>query len=269
MSKRSRERQLAKLAARRQAERDARRHRRGRVLGAIGALAAVLLAAGLGLYLFGGNDTEAAGTHSTSGSPAAPAVACGGAVPRDAVDKKPTFDKVPKMTIDPDKTYTATVSTSCGKIVILLDQKAAPIGVNNFVFLADKGFYDGLTFHRIVADFVIQGGDPNGDGTGGPGYGFKIETTPDVTFDKAGILAYANSGPDSNGSQFFITLQPTPQLDPSPQGSFTIFGRVIKGMDVVRQIGAIPGTQNPGIQGENSVPTQTVYIESVTISTEK
>ncbi len=172
------------------------------------------------------------------------------------------------MTIDPDKTYTATITTSCGEIVVLLNQEAAPIGVNNFVFLAEKGFYDGLTFHRIVADFVIQGGDPKGDGTGGPGYGFKIETSPDATFAEPGVLAYANSGPDTNGSQFFITLQATPQLDPGPNGEYTIFGQVVKGLDVVRQIGAIPGTENPGIPGELSVPTQTVYIESVTISTE-
>jgi cyclophilin family peptidyl-prolyl cis-trans isomerase len=270
MSKRSRERQLAKLAARRQAERDATRHRRGLILGVIGVVASVFLVAGLGLYLSNGDDTEAASpTPSASVSPAEPTIACDGAVPADAGATKPTFGKVPKMTIDPDRTYTANITTSCGNIVVLLDQKAAPIAVNNFVFLADKGFYDGLTFHRIVADFVIQGGDPKGDGTGGPGYGFEIETTPDVTFDKAGILAYANSGPDSNGSQFFITLVPTPQLDPSTQGSFTIFGRVIEGLDVVRRIGAIPGTENPGIPGENSVPTQTVYIESVTISTEQ
>jgi cyclophilin family peptidyl-prolyl cis-trans isomerase len=170
------------------------------------------------------------------------------------------------MTIDPSKTYTATMVTSCGQIVLQLDAVHAPIGVNSFVFLAKKGFYDGLTFHRIVSGFVIQGGDPKGDGSGGPGYQFATETSPKVTFDSAGLLAYANSGADTNGSQFFITLAPTPQLDPSASQSFTIFGKVIKGLDVVQKIGAIPGTPNPGIQGENSVPTQTVYIESVTIS---
>lgn len=238
-------------------------------MGAIGVVVAIGLVAGLGLYLFNGNDSEAASpSPTTSGSPADPTVACGGAVPPDAGVTKPTFAKVPKMTIDPARTYTATINTSCGQIRVLLNQEAAPIGVNNFVFLAEKGFYDGLTFHRIVADFVIQGGDPKGDGTGGPGYGFKIETTPDATFAKPGILAYANSGPDSNGSQFFITLQATPQLDPGPNGEYTIFGRVIRGLQVVRLIGAIPGTQNPGLAGENSVPTQTVYIESVTVSSE-
>ena len=170
------------------------------------------------------------------------------------------------MTIDPTKSYTATMLTSCGQIVIQLDAVHAPIGVNSFVFLAKKGFYDGLTFHRIVKDFVIQGGDPKGDGTGGPGYQFAIETSPKVTFDSAGLLAYANSGPDTNGSQFFITLAPTPQLNPSASQSFTIFGKVTQGLNIVQKIGAIPGTPNPGIPGENSVPTQTVYIESVTIA---
>ena len=221
----------------------------------------------LALFVFdGGDEVAASPSPSASESPAEATVACGGSVPADAGVQKQTYNKAPKMTIDDKAVYTATITTSCGEIEVLLNQKAAPIGVNNFIFLSEEGFYDGLTFHRIVADFVIQGGDPKGDGTGGPGYGFKIETSPKATFDKAGVLAYANSGPDSNGSQFFITLKPTPQLDPSPQGSFTIFGRVIKGFDVVREIGAISGTENPGLPGENSVPTQTVYIESITIS---
>ena len=205
-------------------------------------------------------------TGSPSASPSALPVACGGSVPKTAGEGKPTIPKPPPMTIDQTKTYTANMQTSCGTIVIQLDAVHAPIGVNSFVFLANKGFYDGLTFHRIVKDFVIQGGDPKGDGTGGPGYQFATETSPKVTFDSAGILAYANSGGDTNGSQFFITLAPTPQLDPSANQSFTIFGKVIKGLDVVKTIGAIPGTPSPGIQGENSVPTQTVYIESVIIS---
>src|SRR4029079_12349959 len=114
--------------------------------------------------------------------------------------------------------------------------KVAPTGVNSFVFLAKKGFFDGLTFHRIVdtpTPFVIQGGDPLGNGTGDPGYGFDTETSPKVTFDRAGLLAYANSGPGTNGSQFFITLDQLPQLDPSSGASYTIFGKVIGGMDVV------------------------------------
>lgn len=270
MPKRSRERQLAKLAARRQAEREAARRRRSRITGAIGAFVAITLV-GLGLFVFSGSGKgRASATPTPAASPSASQqVACGGTVPAAAGAPKPTFARRPKMTIDPTRTYTAVVETSCGRIVIRLDPQAAPAGVNNFVFLANKGFYDGLTFHRIVKGFVIQGGDPKGDGTGGPGYGFAIETKPGVTFDGAGVVAYANSGPDTNGSQFFITLAPAPQLDPTPQQSFTIFGRVVKGLDVVKRIGRIPGTPNPGIPGENSVPTQTVYIDKVTITQRK
>ena len=273
MSKRSRERQLAKLAARRQAERDAVRRRRERILRSLGIVVAMVLVATVGLFLINRKGTTTASpsptvspTGSPSASPSGLPVACGGSVPKTAGEGKPTIPQAPPMLIDPSKTYTATMQTSCGQIVIQLDAVHAPIGVNSFVFLVKKGFYNGLTFHRIVKDFVIQGGDPKGDGSGGPGYQFSIETSPNVTFDSAGLLAYANSGPDTNGSQFFITLAPTPQLNPSTNQSFTIFGKVIKGLDVVKKIGAIPGTPNPAIPGENSVPTQTVYIESVTIA---
>ncbi len=271
MGKRTRHRHLAKLAARRQAERDRRKRRRSRITGTTAIVVGVALLGTLGLFVFRDNAKDKANATpsasvSASASPsAATTVACGATAPKDASQSKPTFAKPPKMTIDPRKTYTATMLTSCGTIEMRLNPKAAPEGVNNFVFLADKGFYDGLTFHRIVKDFVIQGGDPQGNGKGGPGYGFPIETDKHVTFDKAGVVAYANGGPDTNGSQFFITLQATPQLDPTPQGSYTIFGNVIKGMDVVQKIGKIPGTSNPGIPGENSVPTMTVYIEKVTI----
>ena len=272
MSKRSRERQLAKLAARRQAERDAQRRRRQRILGTAGVVVAVVLVGAIGVFAFGGNGDDKASASPSIGpsagpseSPNATPIACDANAPRDAGQTKPSFKKAPPMTIDPAKTYVAMMETSCGKIVIALDAKHAPIGVNSFVFLARKGFYDGLTFHRIVQGFVIQGGDPKGDGSGGPGYQFATETTPKVTFDSAGLLAYANSGGDTNGSQFFITLAPTPQLNPSAQASYTIFGKVIRGLDIVKTIGDIPGTPNPAIPGENSVPTQTIYIDSVTI----
>ena len=278
MPSRSRDRHLAKLAARRQAERQQRKRRRDRIIGTTALVAGVVLVVVIGMAAFGGKSKTAAspsGKPGPSGGPGASAsaspstgplpVACGATAPKTAGEKKPTFAKAPKMTIDPSKTYVATMSTSCGTIKIELNAKAAPVGVNNFVFLADQGFYDGLTFHRIVKDFVIQGGDPQGTGQGGPGYQFKIETDNDVTFDQAGVVAYANAGPGTNGSQFFITLGPTPQLDPTPQGSYTIFGQVVGGMDVVKKIGNIPGTSNPGIPGENSVPTETVYIDKVTI----
>jgi cyclophilin family peptidyl-prolyl cis-trans isomerase len=272
MSKRSRERQLAKLAARRQAERDAQRRRRQRTLGVIGTVALVALLVLAGTIVFGGDDSTDASASPTASPSASPSagplpVACGAKAPKDAGATKPTFDKPPPMRIDSGTTYIATMKTSCGTIVIQLDAKHAPIGVNSFVFLANKGFYDGLTFHRIAAGFVIQGGDPQGTGSGGPGYLFENETSPDVTFDSRGVVAYANSGPDSNGSQFFITLAPAPNLDPTPQASYTIFGQVIDGLDIVERIGEIPGTPNPQLPGENSVPTQTVYIDTVTIST--
>jgi cyclophilin family peptidyl-prolyl cis-trans isomerase len=292
MSKRSRERHLAKLAAQRQSERDAARRRRDhRVIGALSALG-VMAAIVLGFVFFGGKSSSSASATPTvstgpttsptpSGAPGtqvatvAPTakppkvVACHGRVPKGAGKPKPQFAGPPPTTIDPTKTYVATMKTSCGTVVIKLDPKTAPVGVNSFVFLARKGFYDGLTFHRIVKGFVIQGGDPKGDGTGGAGYQFPIETNPKVTFDSAGLLAYANSGPGTNSSQFFITLAKLPQLNPSAQGSYTIFGTVVKGLDVVMRIGRVPGTANPGIPNEKSVPTQAVYIDSVTISTKK
>jgi cyclophilin family peptidyl-prolyl cis-trans isomerase len=270
MPSRSRDRHLAKLAARRQAERQQRKRRRDRIIGTTALVAGIVLIAVIGVAAFGGKSKNAAspsGTPSASATPSTGSlpVACGATAPKTAGEKKPTFAQAPKMTIDPSKTYTATMETSCGTIVIELNAEAAPVGVNNFVFLADQGFYDGLTFHRIVKDFVIQGGDPQGTGQGGPGYQFKIETDKQVTFDQPGVVAYANAGAGTNGSQFFITLQATPQLNPTAQASYTIFGQVVKGMDVVKKIGNIPGTSNPGIPGENSVPTETVYIDKVTI----
>jgi peptidylprolyl isomerase len=208
------------------------------------------------------------GTRSGSVSPVVepPAtVACGGRAPSGAGGKTPQFVGPPPMAIDTQATYTAAITTSCGAFEVELRPDIAPEAVNSFVFLANQGFYDGLTFHRIVDGFVIQGGDPLGDGTGGPGYSFEIETSPKQTFDAAGLLAYANSGPGSNGSQFFVTLDPTPELDPGgTAGEFSIFGEVTDGLDVVQAIGAVPVTQNPA-SGEPSEPTEAVYIESVTI----
>jgi peptidylprolyl isomerase len=282
MSKRSREKQLAKLAARRQAERHAAKRRRDITLGVVGGIAGLaLLVAGYAI-LTGGDEEPAAATPTPSASPAAEpgtrsgsvepvaqppsAVACGADVPSGAGGKRPQFVGPPPMMIDEQATYTATIATSCGAFEVMLRPDIAPQAVNNFVFLADEGFYDGLTFHRIVERFVIQGGDPLGDGSGGPGYSFDIETSPDQTFDAAGLLAYANSGPGTNGSQFFVTLEPTPQLDPGAgAGEYTIFGDVTQGLDVVRRIGRVPGTENPGIPDENSVPTEAVYIESITV----
>jgi cyclophilin family peptidyl-prolyl cis-trans isomerase len=136
------------------------------------------------------------------------------------------------MTIDPAKYYYATIKTEHGDIKVQLFADRAPVTVNNFVFLAREGFYDNTTFHRVLQDFMAQAGDPTGTGMGGPGYEFADEFWPGATFDRRGLLAMANAGPGTNGSQFFITFAPTPWLD----GNHTIFGEVIEGDDVLSQI---------------------------------
>ena len=139
------------------------------------------------------------------------------------------YDARPPLTIDPNASYTATFKTARGDIVVELFAKQAPNTVNNFVFLARDGFYDNITFHRVIPDFMAQGGDPEGNGRGGPGYQFADEFDQSLRHDKPGILSMANAGPNTNGSQFFITHVPTPHLD----GKHSVFGQVTEGMDVV------------------------------------
>jgi len=126
----------------------------------------------------------------------------------------------------------ATIQTEKGDIKIELFEDKAPITTKNFIDLAQKGFYDGLNFHRVIREFMIQGGDPKGDGTGGPGYNIQDEFHPDLKHDSAGILSMANSGPNSGGSQFFITEGPTPHLD----GKHAVFGKVTEGLEIVTKI---------------------------------
>jgi cyclophilin family peptidyl-prolyl cis-trans isomerase len=133
------------------------------------------------------------------------------------------------MSIDLNKTYHATFQTAKGDIKVELFAKQAPKTVNNLVFLVRAGFYDNTTFHRVLADFMAQGGDPTGTGSGGPGYRFEDEIDPGLQFDKPGLLAMANAGANTNGSQFFLTLVPTPWLN----GKHTIFGKVVTGMQVL------------------------------------
>ncbi len=130
------------------------------------------------------------------------------------------------------KKYFATIETNRGNIEIELYPQYAPKTVNNFVFLAREGFYDGVSFHRVISDFVIQGGDPTGTGRGGPGYDFEDETKNNPLKHETGVLSMANAGPNTNGSQFFITHSPQPHLN----GKHTVFGKVIGGMDVVNAI---------------------------------
>lgn len=138
----------------------------------------------------------------------------------------------PAMGIDPKKTYTATFKTDKGDIIIELHADKVPNTVNNFVFLARQGFYDGTIFHRVIADFMAQGGDPTGTGMGGPGYKFADEFLSALKHDQPGVLSMANAGPNTNGSQFFITHVPTPWLN----NKHSVFGQVTGGMDVLMSI---------------------------------
>ncbi len=142
------------------------------------------------------------------------------------------WSQPPAMQIDVNKSYAATLHTSKGDIAFELLPKSAPLAVNSFVFLARQGYFDGVTFHRVLPGFVAQGGDPTGSGMGGPGYKFDNEIDPALNFDGPGIVAMANAGPNTNGSQFFITYAPAPKLD----GDYTIFGQVVTGMEVVKNL---------------------------------
>ncbi len=179
-----------------------------------------------------------------------------------AVAKK-QYSKPPAMQIDPNKTYTATVSTTMGDFKIQLFAKDAPKTVNNFVFLARDKFYDGLTFHRVIKDFMIQTGDPAGNGTGGPGYTFEDELNNGHQYE-IGVVAMANSGPNTNGSQFFIgTGDQVTGLRNIP--NYTIFGKVVAGMDVVEKIASVKVKPNPLNPSEISSPVEPVKIKTIRI----
>jgi len=273
-NKRTRDRQLAKLAARRHQERAAAKRRRDIILGVVGTLIAALLIVG-GFRVLTGDDDETADTDPnvspsalSTGAPE-PAgevtpqvqppddVACGGEVPPEAGSAKPQFDRVPGIDLlDPDLRYRATIATSCGDVVVDLDASRAPQAVASFVFLAREGFYDGLTFHRIVPGFVIQAGDPLGDGTGGPGYTLAEEISGRMRYTEGTLAMAKSAAPNTTGSQWFVVSGPDgSNLEATPD--YTIFGEVVEGMDVVSAIDAVP------VDGD--APTQAVYIEAVTI----
>ena len=142
------------------------------------------------------------------------------------------WSRAPEMALRPNTEYYATFHTSKGSIKVRLFAEETPITVNNFVFLAQQGYFDGTTFHRVIKNFMVQGGDPTGTGTGGPGYRIKDEFHADLRHDRPGMLSMANAGPNTGGSQFFITHTATPWLD----GKHAIFGEVVDGMDVVHAI---------------------------------
>ena len=161
----------------------------------------------------------------------------------------------PAMQIDPKKQYKARMETDKGTMVIELFADKTPITVNNFVFLSREGFYDGVIFHRVIDNFMAQGGDPTGTGRGGPGYRFVDEFHPSLKHDKQGILSMANAGPATNGSQFFITHLPTPHLN----GRHTVFGQVVEGLDVLMSIPA----RDPGNVNAPAVKIIRVTIEEI------
>jgi cyclophilin family peptidyl-prolyl cis-trans isomerase len=167
------------------------------------------------------------------------------------------YTKRPEMALDPTKTYTASLRTGSGTIKVELFAKEAPITVNNFVFLAREGFYDNGSFHRVIKGFMIQGGCPRGDGTGGPGYRFSDEPVSRPYLK--GTLAMANSGPNTNGSQFFIVHGERAGLPPN----YTIFGMLTEGADVLDALANAPVTA--GSRGERSKPAKRLVIESIEI----
>jgi cyclophilin family peptidyl-prolyl cis-trans isomerase len=174
--------------------------------------------------------------------------------PDGSSEKRQKFDAPPPMIIDPAKSYTATMVTSHGTLEIVLDALGAPTTVNSFVYLARFHYYDGVIFHRIIPGFVLQGGDPGGTGTGGPGYRFDDEL-PKAGRYEVGSLAMANAGPHTNGSQFFVISGPDGvRLPPL----YALFGKVVKGLDVVATVNDL-GTPS-------GTPRERVVIESVTIS---
>jgi peptidylprolyl isomerase len=174
--------------------------------------------------------------------------------PDGTSEPRQRFDAAPPMIIDSAKTYTATMVTSHGTMEILLDPFAAPVTVNSFVYLARWHYFDGVVFHRVIPGFVLQGGDPTGTGTGGPGYRFNDELPKPGRYE-LGSLAMANAGPHTNGSQFFVISGPDGMRLPP---LYALFGKVVKGLDVVAVINELGS--------KSGQPRERIVIESVTVS---
>jgi cyclophilin family peptidyl-prolyl cis-trans isomerase len=213
------------------------------------ALIALLTISSLVFAACGGDDPEPTATSAAK----APA-AVSGSTQTDAVMLSPGDEpRAPQGALDTSKTYTATFKTGAGEFKILLFDDEAPLTVENFINLATIGYYEGVMFHRVIPSFMAQGGDPTGTGSGGPNYRFRDEFSSIRVHDKPGILSMANSGKNTNGSQFFITFAPTPHLD----GLHTVFGEVVEGMDNVFKI-AVRDPQTAQFPGD--------LINSVTIT---
>jgi cyclophilin family peptidyl-prolyl cis-trans isomerase len=261
--KRARKKENAR-AAREQREAAQKRRKRIRSTTTVAIIGALFVGVIVLLNVAGGHKKKAsppASSTTTSTVPVYPA-GCVKTVPKAAAPK--TYKSPPPMMIDPSKTYTASFSTSCGDFTATLDAKNSPKGVNNFVFLARQGFYDGLTWHRVVTDFVIQGGDPKGDGTGGPGYSVVTELPKDGY--PLGTLAWAKGSSEPNGSagsQFFVvTGNSTAALAQKIAGSYQYgaFGRVTSGIANAEKIMSLAPASGDG------APTVPMYMFKVTIS---
>jgi cyclophilin family peptidyl-prolyl cis-trans isomerase len=261
-----RQRQKAGRQARQEQIKAAQRRRRMRNRGIFfGIVAALVVLAAFIASQGGDDDTDVAADGSTSTTAGDKPEYKPGSTdcPKEdgSSERKTSFDGPPKMCIDEGKKYTATMKTSKGTIVMSLDPARAPRTVNNFVFLSRYHFYDGLTFHRVVPGFVIQGGDPQGTGSGGPGYKFHDELPKPEDY-KAGGVAMANSGPNTNGSQFFILESDESGANlvkaVGGEARYSLFGQVTEGMDVVKAIIALGGGDGP--------PSEKVTIDSVTIA---
>ncbi len=254
-------------AARRRAAREAeiKKQRRNKTIRNAGIAAGVFVIAFLILHFATGGGSKKSTTDTTTSVPTSTTVktvaypaGCVGTVPKTST--KPTNLKAPAMTIDPAKTYTATLATSCGNVTIALDAKDAPKSVNNFVSLARQGFYDGLKWHRVATDPpVVQGGDPKGDGSGGPGYSTKVELPPDGKYP-TGAVAWAKGGNDpdgSAGSQFFIDT-----ADASGIGDhYGYIGKVTAGLANIQKMSALAVPSDA-----SGAPARPLYIDKVTIT---
>jgi len=258
-----RERQKANRQARlAEMERQQRRSTSRKKVIRIGLIVVVALAAAFGLSrLIGSDNSSTAGDTTVADTVPVPSTLPGdtitGETPCPAADgstpRAATFENPPPMCIDPAKTYTATIETSEGSFTVALDPTKAPKAVNNFVVLSRYHFYDGLSWHRIVPDFVVQGGDPFGTGAGGPGYTFEDELPAALSDYTAGSVAMANSGPDSNGSQFFVTLADTGLQEPL----YSLFGHVTEGFDTT-----VKALEAAGTAGDTPTITSITITES-------
>ena len=250
--KRARKKENAR-AAREQRGAALKRKKRMRSTITVGIVGALFIGLIVLISVTGGKSKK----KTTATTPTTLPAGCVGTTPK--ATKKPTYKSAPPMTIDTSKAYVAHFTTTCGDFDVALDAKVAPKTVNSFVFLAKNHFYDGLTFQRLVKDFVIQGGDPKGDGTGGPGY--ELPTEPPTNGYKQGSVAMANAGPGTTGSQFFVAVSTNGanNLGTTKPYKYSDLGTVTKGFDVITKL----MTFAPAADGP---PTRPLYMFTVTVT---